>query len=138
MLALKTVLSRADVVETLIFDEVDTGLGGQTGYIVGQKLAQLGREHQVVAITHLPQIAAFADWHLAIAKDEAQGRTTTVVRRLREDERADEIARMIGGLTRATRQAAHDLLQRARRDKGGSASPQDRDAAQGALPLGNI
>ena len=137
MLALKTILSRADVVGTLIFDEIDAGLGGQTGYVVGKKLAQLGKEHQVVAITHLPQIAAFGDTQIAIAKREDAGRTTTVVRRLRPEERVDEIARMIGGgLTKAARQAAQDLLQRARGARAGRESNEAAPpGAQGALPL---
>lgn len=137
MLALKTILSRADVVETLIFDEVDAGLGGQTGYVVGRKLAQLGKEHQVVAITHLPQIAVSGDAHVAITKREDAGRATTVVRRLRAEERVDEIARMIGGgLTRAARQAAQELLHRAQagRGNGGQSSPHQA-GAQPPLPL---
>ncbi|MBI4499228.1 MAG: DNA repair protein RecN [Chloroflexi bacterium] len=137
MLALKTILSRADVIGTLIFDEVDAGLGGQAGYAVGQKLAQLGKEHQVVAITHLPQIAAFGEVHFAIAKREEGGRTTTTARRLRADERVDEIARMIGaGLTRAARQAAQDLLHRAQEStRGRTPGPTAAPGTQATLPL---
>ena len=77
MLALKNVLAQADHVPTLIFDEIDQGIGGRVGTVVGQKLAQLGRQHQVLCITHLPQLAAFGRQHLHVEKHVQAGRTST-------------------------------------------------------------
>ncbi len=96
MLALKALTAGAGEVGTLIFDEVDTGIGGATAEAVGQRLAQLGRGRQLLSITHLPQIAALADHHLAIAKQVKRGRTMTTARALSEEERVAEIARMLG------------------------------------------
>jgi DNA repair protein RecN (Recombination protein N) len=97
MLAIKTVLAdRADV-PTLVFDEVDAGLGGRAASVVGKKLDELARHAQVLVISHLPQIAACATTHMAIEKIEAKGRTATRLRELRGDERAQEIARMLSG-----------------------------------------
>jgi DNA repair protein RecN (Recombination protein N) len=111
MLALKTVLSRADAIPTLIFDEVDAGIGGKTGQVVGEKLATLARRHQVVCVTHLPQIAVYGDQHLHVAKDDASGHTKTRVDPLVGEGRETEIALMLGGrLTEASRSNARDLL----------------------------
>ncbi len=112
MLALKTILASADVVPTLIFDEVDAGIGGQTAVIVGRKIANLARERQILCVTHLPQIAAFADQHLSVRKSAFDGRTRTEVRGLDADDRVTELAAMIGGdLGRATADAhARDAL----------------------------
>lgn len=96
MLALKALTAGAGEVGTLIFDEVDTGIGGATAEAVGQRLAQLGRGRQLLSITHLPQIAALADHHLAIAKEVKRGRTRTTARALDHEERVAEIARMLG------------------------------------------
>ena len=74
MLALKNVLARADQIPTLIFDEIDQGIGGRVGTVVGQKLWQLGRQHQVLCVTHLPQLAAFGDQHLRVRKQVREGR----------------------------------------------------------------
>jgi len=96
MLALKALTAGAGEVGTLIFDEVDTGIGGATAEAVGQRLHSLGRHRQILSITHLPQIAALADHHLAIAKEVRRGRTVTSARELSVDERIAEIGRMLG------------------------------------------
>ena len=88
----KTVLPR-----TLVFDEIDIGIGGRAAEAVGQKLKALARTQQVICVTHLPQIAAFADQHFLIEKGEAKGRTQTAIRQMSEDERVREIARMLSG-----------------------------------------
>jgi len=112
MLALKTVLSKADIVPTLIFDEIDAGIGGRTGQTVGDKLSRLSESHQVLCITHLGQIAARAAQHLRVTKEVVDGRTRSQVRRLTPAERVDEIAILVGGqATEATRRSARELLQ---------------------------
>jgi DNA repair protein RecN (Recombination protein N) len=111
-LALKAVLAGADATPTLIFDEVDAGIGGRSADPVGRLLWRLGHDHQVICVTHLPQIAAYADGHLRIEKTERDGRTVTEITALetREDRR-DELAQMLGGTTgEATRAAADALL----------------------------
>jgi DNA repair protein RecN (Recombination protein N) len=112
MLALKTILAAADQVPTLIFDEVDAGLGGQTAVTVGRKIAQVARERQILCVTHLSQIAAFADQHLSVRKSTVAGRTVTEVRVLEPEDRVGELASMIGGgVGRATADAhARDAL----------------------------
>ncbi len=110
MLALKTVLGAADAVPTLVFDEVDVGIGGRSGRVVGEKLAALGRHHQVICITHLPQVAARAERHLAVTKRVDGGRTFTEVRELDDEERRRELAAMLGGLTAAHLAAADEML----------------------------
>ncbi len=99
MLALKTILSAADATPTLIFDEIDAGISGRSGTIVGQKLWQLTRNHQVIVVTHLPQIAAFADTHYNVNKQIFDERTVTLVRELRPEQRVREIAQIMGGNT---------------------------------------
>jgi DNA repair protein RecN (Recombination protein N) len=98
---------------TLVFDEIDTGIGGRAAEAVGKKLKSLARGNQVLCITHLPQIASFADHHYLIEKREAAGRTTTFVRLLNSGERTEEIARMLSGakLTETSRQHAEQLLK---------------------------
>ncbi|MER3399336.1 MAG: DNA repair protein RecN [Chloroflexota bacterium] len=118
MLALKVVLAEADPVPTLVFDEVDVGIGGRSGQVVGETLWRLGRHHQVLCISHLPQVAAFADDHLAVGKELAQGRAVVRVRRLGEAERIAELAAMLGGDTAANRRSAWELLTIAREYKG--------------------
>ena len=100
---------------TLVFDEIDTGIGGRAAEAVGKKLRALARAHQVVCITHLPQIAAFADHHYLIEKREAGGRSRTSVRRLKDDERQEEIARMLSGarLTETSLKHAEAMLKNA-------------------------
>jgi DNA repair protein RecN (Recombination protein N) len=98
MLALKTILSKADATPTLIFDEIDAGISGWSGQIVGQKLWQLTQDHQVICVTHLPQIAAFADTHYNVNKQIYDERTVTLVRELSPEQRAHEVAHIMGGI----------------------------------------
>lgn len=97
MLALKGVLGSADTVPVLVFDEVDSGIGGQTAIAVGRRLAALAEGHQVLVVTHLAQVAAFADTHLVVEKSEAAGRASTQVRAVSGEDRVAEIARMLSG-----------------------------------------
>lgn len=97
MLALKGVLGEADSVETLVFDEVDAGIGGATAHAVGRRLAELARTHQVIVVTHLAQVAAHANRHLAVRKELRDGSAATVVTSIEGDERVAEIARMLSG-----------------------------------------
>jgi DNA repair protein RecN (Recombination protein N) len=121
-LALKTVLARADETPTLIFDEVDAGIGGRSADPVGRMLWRLARDHQVVCVTHLPQIAAYADNHLRIEKREHDGRTTTHIEPLPLDERRSELAHMLGGMAgaEAAVAAADALLASAARTRDGA------------------
>ena len=116
MLALKTILSSVDQTPTLIFDEVDTGVGGRSGAVVGEKLRDLGHHHQVICITHLPSVAAMGNLHLRIEKQVAGERTRTTVYPLEGPERVEEIASMLGGIPvgESARQAAVELLDRGR------------------------
>lgn len=97
MLAMKSVLSTADSVPTLIFDEIDSGISGRVGTLVGRKLWSLTRDHQVLCVTHLPQIASFADCHLNVSKRVDADRTVTVVHNLADGERTHELAALLGG-----------------------------------------
>ena len=99
MLAIKTVLSKADFVETLIFDEIDTGISGSAAGRVGKKLKQLSADCQALCVTHQAQIAAFADNHLFISKSVRDDRTYTQVDQLDEEGRVRELARIVGGET---------------------------------------
>ncbi|MDO8915420.1 MAG: DNA repair protein RecN [Coriobacteriia bacterium] len=111
MLALKSVLGAADVVPVLVFDEVDAGIGGATALAVGRRLAALAQRHQVLVVTHLPQVAAFADHHLVVSKAERDGRTFTLVQEASGDERVAEVARMLSGSdTEAGLAHARELL----------------------------
>lgn len=114
MLALKSILSDADATPTLVFDEVDVGVGGRSGQAVGEKLWKLARGHQVIVISHLAQIAAFAERHMRIAKLESDGKTETRIDEILDDERLDEIAAMIDGVpaTVASRQNAREMIRR--------------------------
>ena len=113
MLALKNVLAQADHVPTLIFDEIDQGIGGRVGVVVGEKLWQLGRRHQVLCVTHLPQLAAFGDQHYRVRKLTGDGRTTTQVQTLNDAERLDEMALMLGSISETNRSAAREALDAA-------------------------
>ncbi len=117
MLALKRVLARTGSVGTIVFDEVDSGIGGATAQIVGQKLREVSRHHQVLCITHLPQIACCGDRHYRVAKRVAGERTNTSVAVLNDEERLEEIARMLGGveLTETARDHAREMISAARR-----------------------
>jgi DNA repair protein RecN (Recombination protein N) len=107
MLALKTILSRTASVETVIFDEVDAGIGGATAEVVGEKLVRLGRHQQVICITHLPQIASQGSAHFLVRKEVEDGRTQTAVLELGPEERVEEIARLLGGREITPRALAH-------------------------------
>ncbi|MBI2118513.1 MAG: DNA repair protein RecN [Elusimicrobia bacterium] len=98
MLALKKVLSECDLVPTLIFDEIDTGIGGSMGHVLGEKLQSLAKTHQILLITHLPQIAAFADRHLLVRKNVRDETTKVVLELLDDKNRVKEVARMLGGI----------------------------------------
>ncbi|MCY4131427.1 MAG: DNA repair protein RecN [Nitrospira sp.] len=112
MLALKTVLASVDQVPVLIFDEVDAGIGGNVASTMGERLKALGQTHQVMCITHLPQIAAQAHHHYLVKKESVDKRTVAMVTRLSAEEREEEIARMLGGatITRTVRKAAGEML----------------------------
>jgi DNA repair protein RecN (Recombination protein N) len=116
MLAIKTVLSKADFVETLIFDEIDTGISGSAAGKVGKKLSQLSGDSQILCVTHQAQIAAFADQHLLIRKSVRDGRTYTEVSALDEEGRVGELARIVGGehITDTARSHARELLREAK------------------------
>ena len=113
LLALKAVLSRADRTPTLIFDEVDTGVGGRNAQVLGEKLSGLGDRHQVFCVTHLPQVAAYADGHVFLTKHVADGRTSTEANTLDDAGRIIELAQMLGGTTPATLAQARELSERA-------------------------
>jgi DNA repair protein RecN (Recombination protein N) len=110
MLATKAVLARHDQIPVLIFDEIDANIGGEIGGAVGRKLAQVAECHQLICITHLPQVAACGTTHLAVSKSVQDGRTFTEVQLLNEETRADEIARMLGGGTNLSHQHAQEML----------------------------
>jgi DNA repair protein RecN (Recombination protein N) len=118
MLALKSILAAVEQVPTLVFDEVDTGIGGGVAEVVGRKLKALTKTCQVFCITHLPQVASRGDIHFLIEKQVVLGRTVTAVRPLTQRERVDEIARMSGGLviTETTRKLAAELLRQGAKD----------------------
>jgi DNA repair protein RecN (Recombination protein N) len=113
MLALKTILARLDDVPTLIFDEVDAGIGGRTGLMVGDAMRDVASHHQVFAITHLPQIAARAHHHIVVRKGAKGGVTTSDVSVVTAESRVDEIARMLGGDAESatSREHARELLE---------------------------
>lgn len=110
MLALKGVLARADHTPTLIFDEIDQGIGGRVGTVVGRKLWSLAASHQVLCITHLPQLAGFGDQHFKVEKRIIGDRTVTQVRALAQEEIVAELAQMLGGAGEKTRASAEELL----------------------------
>jgi DNA repair protein RecN (Recombination protein N) len=117
MLALKTVLAEHDRTGTLVFDEIDANVGGRLGDVLGQKLAALGQTHQVICVTHLPQVASYARHHWTIRKSRQGKRTVTTIECLEEDERLEELASMLRGEARGetTRQEAAAMLAAARR-----------------------
>ena len=98
MLALKTVLAEHDDIETLIFDEIDSGISGRTAQMVAEKMKMTGKNHQIICITHLPQIAAMADAHFLIEKMAENGSTVSQIRMLEREESISELARMLGGV----------------------------------------
>ncbi len=113
VLALKAILAEKGSVETLVFDEVDAGIGGSVAEAVGRKLSKLARYHQIICITHLPQIAKFGDNHFRITKNVSHGRTITSINPLNEKDRIKEIARMLGGMeiTKTTLDHAREMLK---------------------------
>jgi DNA repair protein RecN (Recombination protein N) len=117
MLAMKRILAKVGGRQVLIFDEVDSGIGGAMAEVVGRKLKELSRQHQVICVTHLPQIASFAETHHSVKKEVKGGRTVTVVDRLEEGDAVEEIARMLGGVkvTEKTRAHAREMMENARR-----------------------
>ena len=117
MLAMKRILAKVGGRQVLVFDEVDAGIGGAMAEVVGRKLRELSRHHQVICVTHLPQIACFADQHYSVRKEVKLGRTITLVDRLDKESIVDEIARMLGGLkvTEKTRAHAKEMIENARR-----------------------
>ena len=119
MLALKTVLADRDEIETLIFDEIDTGISGKTAWKVSEKMGILGQKHQLICITHLPQIAAMADSHFQIEKTVTKERTVTTIRALEETESVEELARMLGGasITENVLNNAREMKDLARKSK---------------------
>jgi DNA repair protein RecN (Recombination protein N) len=116
MLALEVALAGADPVPTMVFDEVDAGVGGRAAVEIGRRLAQLAARHQVIVVTHLPQVAAYADRHLVVDKSRDDGRTSSRVRALADGDRIVELARMLAGLddTDTGRAHAEELLEAAR------------------------
>ena len=119
MLAVKSVLADADAIETLIFDEIDTGISGRTAQKVSEKMAVIARKHQVICITHLPQIAAMADDHYVIEKSAMEQRTITKIYHLSDDASVGEIARLLGGveITDAVMQNAREMKNLAQSKK---------------------
>ena len=120
MLALKNVLANADTIPTLIFDEIDQGIGGRVGAMVGEKLWQLGQHHQVLCVTHLPQLAAYGNSHYHVYKQIQEGRTITNVEVLNSERRLAELAIMFGGDSQANRSAALEALKSAQEKKKSS------------------
>jgi DNA repair protein RecN (Recombination protein N) len=118
MLALKNVLAHADYIPTLIFDEIDQGIGGRVGFVVGEKMWHLGRRHQVMCVTHLPQLAAFGDEHYRVSKQVSGERTLTGVKKLAGAERERELAQMAGSVGETGLKAAGELVLRARQKQG--------------------
>jgi DNA repair protein RecN (Recombination protein N) len=119
MLAVEVVFADADPVTTMVFDEVDAGVGGQAATEVGRRLARLATSHQVIVVTHLPQVAAYADQHLVVDKDDTGTITRSGVRALAAGERTRELARMLAGLADSELGQAHaeELLDAAARGK---------------------
>ncbi|HET7657365.1 MAG TPA: DNA repair protein RecN, partial [Bacillales bacterium] len=122
MLALKSIFSEEEGITSIIFDEVDTGVSGRAAQAMAEKIFHLSAHSQVFCITHLPQVAAMADTHLYIVKAENNHRTTTVVHALKEDERINEVGRMISGasMTDLTKRHAKELLELATQMKATS------------------
>ncbi len=119
MLAIKTVLASRDRIPTMIFDEIDTGISGKTAWKVSEKLGHLSQSHQIICITHLPQIAAMSDNHYKIAKQAVDSKTVTDIMQLDEKETVDELARMLGSdeITDTVRENARELIATAKKKK---------------------
>ena len=117
MLAIKTILSAADRIPILVFDEIDAGIGGRVGSVLGQKLWGLSKSHQVICVTHLPQIACYADRHVRVKKLASRDRTVTSVEILADETKVTELSHMLGSDRRATRSNAREMLEQAMRWK---------------------
>jgi DNA repair protein RecN (Recombination protein N) len=117
LLALNAVAAAFASAETLVFDEVDAGIGGRVAEVVGRKLRKVAETHQVLCVTHLPQIASLADRHYVVSKREVKGRTVTDVQPLDGPERIEEVARMLGGatITDTTRRHAREMVKQSLR-----------------------
>ncbi len=113
MLALKNVLAGVDFVPTLVFDEIDQGIGGRVGFVVGEKLWHLGKNHQVMCVTHLSQLAAFGEQHFRVRKQVVEDRTLTEVEELDDTARVVELAQMTGSTSDSSLSAAHEMLSKA-------------------------
>lgn len=113
MLAFKSILAEYDYIPCLIFDEIDTGISGRTAQVVGEKINKISKNHQVICISHLPQIAALADMHFAISKKSTNNKTSVKVKKLDYEERINELARLLGGvdLTNTTKLHAKEMLE---------------------------
>lgn len=111
-MALSVIASQAARVPTLIFDEVDSGIGGAVAEVVGRLLHELGQRHQVLCVTHLPQVAAFGDNHYLVSKHAHQSETVSKIQQLDQNQRIEEISRMLGGIeiTSTTREHAKEML----------------------------
>lgn len=122
MLAIKSVLAQQDQVETLIFDEIDVGISGRTAQKVSEKMALIAKKHQVICITHLPQIAAMADQHFIIEKQVSNDKTATQIRSLDQAGSIDELARILGGaeITDTVRESALEMKNLAQQMKKAS------------------
>jgi DNA repair protein RecN (Recombination protein N) len=114
MLAIKSALAEHDAIPLLVFDEIDTNVGGEIARAVGSKMETLGRDHQVICITHLPQVAATASSHFVVTKDVARGRTFSNLHEVTGKARQEEIARMLGGKSNSALELAASLLKEQR------------------------
>jgi DNA repair protein RecN (Recombination protein N) len=110
LLAVKSALAEHDSVALMVFDEIDANVGGNIAQAVGHKMAELGRQHQVIAITHFPQVAALAASHFMVQKDVSEGRTRSLLQVLDREQRIEELARMLGGKAQSAREHALSLL----------------------------
>src|SRR5438067_5099136 len=111
MLAIKSALAAHDAIPLLVFDEIDTNVGGEIAHAVGAKMQTLGQDHQVICITHLPQVAATASSHFVVTKDVARGRTFSNLHEVTGKARQEEIARMLGGKSESALKLAASLLK---------------------------
>src|SRR5581483_2442696 len=111
MLAIKSALAAHDEIPLLVFDEIDTNVGGEIARAVGAKMQGLGRDHQLICITHLPQVAATASSHFVVTKDVSRGRTFSSLREVTAKKRQEELARMLGGKSESALKLAASLLQ---------------------------
>jgi len=116
MLALKTVLAKNDAIPILVFDEIDSGVSGPMGSVIGEKLKRLSQSHQIFCVTHLPQIACFAQEHIYVNKLTQSGRSYTLIEKLTDSRRVEEISRMLSGgkVTPITKKHAQELINQSK------------------------